>query len=124
MPKIAEGDANKVWVVPSEITRALEGLGSAVHQVAGIPQHTGGPRTRVDLGSSEPVEQLSDKTLSGANEAVREAIAAADEAAGSPIGGPRAGQRSTERDAAGNAPAATSDAPAAADAPAEEPPVP
>jgi regulator of protease activity HflC (stomatin/prohibitin superfamily) len=124
MPKIAEGDANKVWVVPSEITRALEGLGSAVHQVAGIPQHTGGPRTRVDLGSSEPVEQLSDKTLSGANEAVREAIAAADEAAGTPIGGTRAAPRSTERDAAGNAQAATSDAPAAADAPAEEPPVP
>src|SRR6188472_1436458 len=37
MPKIAEGSANKVWVVPSEITRALEGLGSAVHEVAGIP---------------------------------------------------------------------------------------
>ncbi len=42
MPKIAEGDANKVWVVPSEITKALEGLGSAVHEVAGIPQHTEG----------------------------------------------------------------------------------
>ena len=27
MPKIAEGDANKVWIVPSEIGRALEGLG-------------------------------------------------------------------------------------------------
>ena len=28
MPKIAEGDANKVWIVPSEIGKALEGLGS------------------------------------------------------------------------------------------------
>src|SRR3954468_17850026 len=56
MPKIADGSANKVWVVPSEITKALEGLGSAVHEVAGIPKHSGGPRTRVDMGSTERVE--------------------------------------------------------------------
>ena len=37
LPKIAEGDANKVWVIPSEITKALEGLGSSIHEVAGIP---------------------------------------------------------------------------------------
>ena len=78
MPKIAEGDANKVWVVPSEITKALEGLGSAVHEVAGIPKHTGGPRVRVDMGSSEPAEiSSSDSTLSKAHEDVAEAIAAA-----------------------------------------------
>jgi hypothetical protein len=114
MPKIAEGDANKVWVVPSEITKALEGLGSAVHEVAGIPQHTGGPRVRVDLGSTDVREQIADDTLSGANEAVREAIAAADEAAGTPVGGQR------------TPPPATSDAPAAVgqpgDAAPEEPP--
>ena len=28
LPKIAEGDANKLWVLPSEIGRALEGLGN------------------------------------------------------------------------------------------------
>lgn len=78
MPKIAEGDANKVWVVPSEITRALEGLGSAVHEVSGIPLHTGGPRTRVDMGSTERVEVGgSDATLSKAHQDVQEAIAAA-----------------------------------------------
>ena len=84
MPKIAEGDANKVWVVPSEITRALEGLGSAVHQAAGIPQHSGGPRVRVDMGASEPAMPRSDESLSSANEAVREAIAAAEASAGVP----------------------------------------
>ncbi len=42
LPKIAEGDANKVWVIPSEITKALEGLGSAVHEVAGIPTEVRG----------------------------------------------------------------------------------
>lgn len=30
LPRIAEGDANKVWIIPSEIGKALEGLGSAI----------------------------------------------------------------------------------------------
>ena len=42
MPKIAEGDANKVWVIPSEITKALEGLGPSVDEIAGIPQKASG----------------------------------------------------------------------------------
>ncbi|HSV41654.1 MAG TPA: SPFH domain-containing protein, partial [Nocardioidaceae bacterium] len=33
LPKIAEGDANKLWIVPSEIGRALEGLGSSIGQI-------------------------------------------------------------------------------------------
>src|SRR5690349_14156967 len=54
MPKIAEGDANKVWIVPSEIGKALEGLGSTMNNLQGIPQHVDGPKTRVDTGSTEP----------------------------------------------------------------------
>ena len=54
MPKIAEGSANKVWVIPSEITKALEGLGSSIHEVAGIPVKVDGPLKRVDMGPSEP----------------------------------------------------------------------
>jgi regulator of protease activity HflC (stomatin/prohibitin superfamily) len=81
MPKIAEGEANKVWVIPSEITKALEGLGSSIHEVAGIPQDAT-PRKRVDMGPSEPqLDQASDRELSGANKAVQEAIAAAASAA-------------------------------------------
>jgi len=30
LPQIAQGDANKVWIVPSEISRALEGLGGTL----------------------------------------------------------------------------------------------
>jgi hypothetical protein len=57
LPKIAEGDANKVWVIPSEITKALEGLGSAVHEVAGIPLKSEGVRHRVaDYGSNDRLE--------------------------------------------------------------------
>src|SRR6185436_13467469 len=28
LPKIAQGDANKMWIVPSEFSKALEGLAS------------------------------------------------------------------------------------------------
>ena len=82
MPKIAEGDANKVWVIPSEITKALEGLGSSIHEIAGIPREAT-PRTRVDMGPTEPqLAKGSDQLgLSEANRAVEEAIAAAADAA-------------------------------------------
>jgi len=29
LPKLAEGDANKLWVIPSELTEALKGIGQA-----------------------------------------------------------------------------------------------
>ncbi|MFT4081818.1 MAG: SPFH domain-containing protein [Nocardioides sp.] len=75
MPKIAEGDANKVWIVPSEIGKALEGLGSTMSQLSGIPSETEGPRKRVDMGPTEP--QLP-KRDSATDQAVRDAIAAAE----------------------------------------------
>ncbi len=79
MPKIAEGDANKVWIVPSEIGKALEGLGSTMNNLAGIPQEVDGPATRVDMGSSEP--ELPSTAGAGAQEAVQAAIQEAAKAA-------------------------------------------
>jgi regulator of protease activity HflC (stomatin/prohibitin superfamily) len=35
LPQIAQGDANKVWIIPSEITQALGQLGPAVDRVTG-----------------------------------------------------------------------------------------
>ncbi|MCW2868354.1 MAG: SPFH/Band domain protein [Marmoricola sp.] len=89
MPKIAEGSANKVWVVPSEITKALEGLGSSLHQVAGIPQHTGGVKNRVDMGAPPAELPSTDPSLSSANEEVQKAIAAAEASARGVGGSPR-----------------------------------
>ena len=34
LPEIAKGDANKVWIIPSEITQALANIGPAVENVA------------------------------------------------------------------------------------------
>src|SRR6478752_845998 len=86
MPKIAEGDANKVWIVPSEIGKALEGLGSTMNNLQGIPQQVEGPLKRVDMGSAEPAAlagdgAVPDSELSKANAAVEAAIAEAADAA-------------------------------------------
>ncbi len=79
MPKIAEGGANKLWIVPSEIGRALEGLGSTMNSLKGIPDDVDGPVKRVDMGPSEPRTAAvgSDPALSQANKAVEAAIAEA-----------------------------------------------
>ena len=78
MPKIAEGSANKVWIVPSEIGKALEGLGSTMNSLSGIPDKVDGPVTRVDMGPTEP-DVPEDATLEATREEVRAAIAAAEE---------------------------------------------
>src|ERR687892_840743 len=70
MPKIAEGEANKVWIVPSEIGRALEGLGSTMTNLQGIPKETAGPRKRVDLGESYVPVSVSDPAVADAESAV------------------------------------------------------
>jgi regulator of protease activity HflC (stomatin/prohibitin superfamily) len=84
LPRIAEGDANKVWIVPSEIGKAMEGLGSTLTNMQGIPQESSGPRVRVDMGPSEP--QLpqgagEDSELSSTHRDVAAAIAEAQSAA-------------------------------------------
>jgi regulator of protease activity HflC (stomatin/prohibitin superfamily) len=77
MPKIAEGDANKVWIVPSEIGKALEGLGSTMSSLQGIPDKVDGPRTRVDMGSEQP-RVREDAALADTHAEVAAAIAAAE----------------------------------------------
>ncbi len=98
MPKIAEGSANKVWVVPSEITKALEGLGSAVGEASGIPAKVDGPRKRVEVPTIEP-SLTPDSSLSSAHEEVQRAIAAAEESS-------RAASGAQVPDRSGSSPAA------------------
>ena len=45
LPKLARGDANKVWIIPSELNDALKGLGSMVGAATG-----GGPADAEDFG--------------------------------------------------------------------------
>ncbi|MFL6060487.1 MAG: SPFH domain-containing protein [Marmoricola sp.] len=105
LPKIADGQANKLWVIPSEITKALEGLGSAIHEVGGIPLKTDGPKSRVDLGSTVPLEVGGSGALASAEESVRQAL------------------REAQASAPSDAPPPV-DQPPADQPPAEEPPAP
>jgi regulator of protease activity HflC (stomatin/prohibitin superfamily) len=80
MPRIAEGDANKVWIVPSEIGKALEGLGSTMNSLSGIPDDVDGPRTRVST-DPEAAHDGSRDEISQAQADVRKAIAEAQQVA-------------------------------------------
>jgi regulator of protease activity HflC (stomatin/prohibitin superfamily) len=42
LPKLAEGEANKVWIVPSELGKAVEGIGGAFTRL-GMQQANGEP---------------------------------------------------------------------------------
>src|SRR5690606_12012629 len=81
MPKIAEGDANKRWIVPSRIGKALEGLGSTMSELTGIPKDAA-PAKRVDMGPAQPQlpQAAGAAGSSSASKAVQEAIEAAAQA--------------------------------------------
>ncbi|UMG92450.1 SPFH domain-containing protein [Nocardioides sp. TF02-7] len=81
LPRIADGDANKLWIVPSEIGEALKGLGSTINRLPGIPEEVEGPRTRIDMGPSEPQSVAGDTERRATDQAVRDAIAEAESAA-------------------------------------------
>ncbi|ASW55854.1 SPFH domain-containing protein [Plantactinospora sp. KBS50] len=51
LPQIAAGQANKVWIVPAELTKALEGLGGALGGLSGTAGDT--PSAEVDSGAVE-----------------------------------------------------------------------
>jgi uncharacterized membrane protein YqiK len=91
LPSIAQGDSNKLWIIPSEIGKAMEGLGSAVGQITGITQKAEGPFPEPDLGNGQVAEvevgvgvgsaATPDAAVAEADNAVQEAIAAAQNAA-------------------------------------------
>jgi len=89
LPSIAQGDSNKLWIIPSEIGKAMEGLGSAVGQITGITQKAEGPFPEPDLGNGQVAEvgvgagsaEVPDAAVAEADHAVQEAIAAAQNAA-------------------------------------------
>jgi regulator of protease activity HflC (stomatin/prohibitin superfamily) len=85
MPKIAEGSANKIWVVPSELGKALEGLGSAVGQLGQLPraareESAARTRERLDASTTSAVE-AADEAVEAAHQEVQAALDAANSAA-------------------------------------------
>ena len=47
LPQIARGDSNKMWIIPSELTDALRGIGTAL---GGVPTTDGDPEPWVEPG--------------------------------------------------------------------------
>jgi regulator of protease activity HflC (stomatin/prohibitin superfamily) len=91
LPQIAQGSANKVWVVPAELTKALEGIGGALGNL--VPD-TGGPTT-ADTRMPEANPAVLDQALA-------EAQAAAAETEQEAVRGLPASPRLTARDVLGD----------------------
>jgi regulator of protease activity HflC (stomatin/prohibitin superfamily) len=88
LPTIAQGDANKVWIVPSEIGKALEGLGGAVGSLSGAVQGIDDSAKKADRSrftAPEPVDVQAEITKQAEEDAreservVQQAIAEAQE---------------------------------------------
>ncbi|HEV7172414.1 SPFH domain-containing protein [Pedococcus sp.] len=72
LPQIARGDANKMWIIPSELTDALRGIGGAL----GVPEKGRGPQDDdgeewVDPG--DPQDVFQETVLEDPKQALAEA---------------------------------------------------
>jgi regulator of protease activity HflC (stomatin/prohibitin superfamily) len=80
LPQIAAGQANKVWIVPAELTRALQGFGGALGGAVG-----GHAAEAAADGGTEMLAQVAKErqdAVAAAEEAVAEAQAVASEGTG------------------------------------------
>src|SRR5690625_3162623 len=74
LPQIAKGDANKVWVVPSEIGRALEGLGGLAGNLSrGFDGSDAADDGAVAIDDEIPIEDAAEAAHREVSEAVSEA---------------------------------------------------
>jgi regulator of protease activity HflC (stomatin/prohibitin superfamily) len=82
LPQIAQGSANKVWIVPAELGKALEGFGNAFKPEPGAPGAPS-PNGVVNAPPAPPAPPLvaASATPESTAAAEREAEAAADAAA-------------------------------------------
>jgi regulator of protease activity HflC (stomatin/prohibitin superfamily) len=102
LPQIANGSANKVWIVPTELSKALDGIGGALGGLANMVGDK--PTSEVDAGSVE-------REAAEAAEAAATEAAKVDEAV-----------RTAEAQVSGDSPAPAPDAHAALPAPDPIPP--
>ncbi|WP_184540298.1 SPFH domain-containing protein [Micromonospora polyrhachis] len=69
LPQIANGQANKVWIVPAELTKALEGLGGAL---GGLGQMAGDAPSEQASSDASAVEREAAEAARAAAEAAQE----------------------------------------------------
>jgi hypothetical protein len=56
LPKLADGTSNKVWIVPSELGKAVEGISNAFTKSGGAPGTGGGALPASPLSAHPAVE--------------------------------------------------------------------
>jgi regulator of protease activity HflC (stomatin/prohibitin superfamily) len=78
LPQIAQGQANKVWIVPAELTRALEGIGGAVGGL--IAPSGSNARAASAADAAAAAEEFEEEARQVAEAAAKAAQEAADEA--------------------------------------------
>ncbi|HEV7148318.1 MAG TPA: SPFH domain-containing protein [Pedococcus sp.] len=71
LPQIARGDSNKMWIIPSELTDALRGIGNALGAPDAAPSPDGGDEEWVDPGDMADV--FEDTALEDPKQALAEA---------------------------------------------------
>ena len=76
LPQIANGSANKVWIVPTELSKALDGIGGALGGLAGMVGDK--PSDRVDAGAVEREAVEAAQAAQAEAEAVNEQVRVAE----------------------------------------------
>src|SRR3954471_1597677 len=76
LPQIANGTANKVWIVPAELTKALDGMGGALGGLANMADDK--PTSDVDVASVEREANAAARPAADEAEKVDEAVRVAE----------------------------------------------
>ncbi|MCU1537049.1 MAG: domain, Band 7 family protein [Humibacillus sp.] len=126
LPQLARGDSNKMWIIPSELTDALKGIGNALGGNEQAPTGGGADDEWVDNGDADD-NAFADTVLEDPAKALAEARTQAAQASAessehnAPVG--RSQSRMPQATQQPPVQSVTSDAPAAPLAPAPEAPL-
>jgi regulator of protease activity HflC (stomatin/prohibitin superfamily) len=74
LPQIAQGSANKVWVVPAELTKALEGIGGALGNLVSDNSGPATAETRMPEANPAVLDQALAEAQAAAAETEEEAV--------------------------------------------------
>jgi hypothetical protein len=77
LPQIANGTANKVWIVPTELSRALDGIGGALGGLANMVGDV--PKANVDAASVEREAEAAASAAAAEAEKVNNQVREAEE---------------------------------------------
>jgi regulator of protease activity HflC (stomatin/prohibitin superfamily) len=88
LPQIANGQASKIWIVPAEMTKALEGIGGALGGLTGAGSVATSALSAIEVAAAEAAAEAAvAEAKAAAEQAAAEAAAAARAATAEVSGG-------------------------------------